>query len=111
VLPKKTKSDKTPSTLPLQTNGAIPSTPSENVTGRLRLSSWNINGMRAFVKVYNLLLFLNLLFMFQKDGLAYVKRESPDIMVFQETKCGLKDLPAEVKDVPGYHTYFQVSSF
>lgn len=57
----------------------------------LKICSWNINGIRAWMG---------------KDGLAYVKSENPDIMTIQETKCADSKLPKEVKELEGYHTYF-----
>lgn len=40
-----------------------------------------------------------------KNGMEFVKREAPDIMCFQETKCSEKKVPEEAK-LEGYHRYF-----
>ncbi|XP_043914233.1 DNA-(apurinic or apyrimidinic site) endonuclease isoform X1 [Protopterus annectens] len=53
----------------------------------LKVTSWNVDGIRAWVK---------------KNGLEWVREESPDILCLQETKCGESALPAEVKDMPEY---------
>lgn len=46
----------------------------------------------------------------QKDGLEYLKKENPDIMCVQETKCSEKTKPVEVKTIPNYpHTYWSYS--
>lgn len=55
-----------------------------------KISSWNVNGIRAWLK---------------NGSASYVKNEDPDIFCIQETKCQEKDVPKEVK-FPGYHTYW-----
>ncbi|MEE6508459.1 hypothetical protein FKM82_021242 [Ascaphus truei] len=58
----------------------------------LKISSWNVDGLRAWVK---------------KQGLAWVREEDPHIMCLQETKCAEKSLPLEIKDMPEYpHKYW-----
>lgn len=57
----------------------------------LKLCSWNVNGVRAWLG---------------KDGLEYLKREQPDVFAIQETKCSDSKLPPEIKSVDGYHSYF-----
>jgi exonuclease III len=49
-------------------------------------------------------------FFLQKETLNILSDEKPDMLMVQETKCGLKDLPDAVKKVDGYHTYFQSTS-
>ncbi len=44
---------------------------------------------------------------FQENGQKYLLQEKPDAMVLQETKCGDKQIPKEVANIPGYFTYFQ----
>ncbi|KAJ7378427.1 telomere maintenance via base-excision repair [Desmophyllum pertusum] len=56
-----------------------------------KLSSWNVNGIRAWMK--------------RGSTLAYVKHEDPDVFCIQETKCQDDAIPKEVK-FPGYHTYW-----
>ncbi|CAN7983360.1 unnamed protein product [Ixodes hexagonus] len=57
----------------------------------LKICSWNVNGVRAWLG---------------KDGLSFLEKESPDVFALQETKCSDAKLPKEVKDVKGYHSYF-----
>lgn len=58
----------------------------------LKLISWNVNGLRA---VHRKGLFL--------EWLAVAR---PDIVALQETKCHPDQLPDEVRNPPGYHSYF-----
>lgn len=55
-----------------------------------KISSWNVVSLKAVTN---------------KNGMEFLKKESPDVMCFQETKCGEKKVPEEAK-VPGYHRYF-----
>ncbi|KAL1431457.1 hypothetical protein MTO96_014189 [Rhipicephalus appendiculatus] len=57
----------------------------------LKLCSWNVNGVRAWLG---------------KEGLEYLKKEQPDVFAIQETKCSDSKLPPEIKSVDGYHSYF-----
>ncbi|ODN04426.1 DNA-(apurinic or apyrimidinic site) lyase [Orchesella cincta] len=57
-----------------------------------RISSWNIGGIKAFLK---------------KNGLDYIKHESPDVLCLQEIKCNEKTKPEEVQKIDGYpHLYW-----
>lgn len=49
--------------------------------GNLKIVSWNCAGLKAWVK---------------KDGLSYLKKENPDIICLQETKCDENSCPPEV---------------
>ncbi|CAJ0955257.1 unnamed protein product [Ranitomeya imitator] len=61
----------------------------------LKISSWNVDGIRAWVK---------------KAGLTWVREEDPDILCLQETKCAEKALPADIKEMPEYpHKYWACS--
>ncbi|XP_072005582.1 DNA repair nuclease/redox regulator APEX1 [Engystomops pustulosus] len=61
----------------------------------LKISSWNVDGIRAWVK---------------KEGVQWVREEDPDILCLQETKCAEKALPADIKDMPEYpHKYWACS--
>ncbi|XP_006633271.1 DNA repair nuclease APEX1 [Lepisosteus oculatus] len=61
----------------------------------LKISSWNVDGLRAWVK---------------KKGLEWVREEDPDMLCLQETKCAEKSLPAEITDMPEYpHKYWSGS--
>ncbi|XP_045763203.1 DNA-(apurinic or apyrimidinic site) endonuclease [Maniola jurtina] len=57
----------------------------------LKISSWNVDGIRAWMS---------------KGGLDYLKYEKPNILCLQETKCSQEKLPDEIKNVPGYHAYW-----
>uniref|UniRef100_A0A1A9WXC9 DNA-(apurinic or apyrimidinic site) endonuclease n=1 Tax=Glossina brevipalpis TaxID=37001 RepID=A0A1A9WXC9_9MUSC len=57
----------------------------------LKISSWNVSGVRAWLK---------------KDGLTFLKYEEPDIFCMQEIKCTTDQLPEELERIPGYHPYW-----
>jgi exodeoxyribonuclease-3 len=57
-----------------------------------RAISWNVNGLRA---IHRHELFL-----------PFLQQESPDIMCLQEIKSLEEQLPDELKEVEGYHAYF-----
>lgn len=56
----------------------------------LKISSWNVDGMRAWLK---------------KGGLKYLEEENPHILCLQETKCSEEKLPPDFT-VKGYHSYW-----
>ncbi|HKI79418.1 MAG TPA: exodeoxyribonuclease III [Ignavibacteriaceae bacterium] len=58
---------------------------------KIRILSWNINGLRAVHK---------------KGFLDWFKKDEPDILCLQETKSQEEQLPDEVRNVDGYHSYF-----
>ncbi len=58
---------------------------------KIRILSWNVNGLRAVHK---------------KGFLEWVKKEQPDILCLQETKAQEEQLPDELRNVDGYHAYF-----
>ncbi|MCX8125156.1 MAG: exodeoxyribonuclease III [Spirochaetes bacterium] len=58
---------------------------------KLKLISWNINGIRAVYK---------------KGFYQWFVTEKPDILCLQETKATREQFPAELQDVAGYHAYF-----
>lgn len=58
----------------------------------LNLFSWNVNGLRA---VHRKGLFLD-----------WLERAQPDILGLQETKCHPDQLPDELRNPPGYYTYW-----
>ena len=60
----------------------------------MNIISWNINGIRAWHK---------------KGKLEWLLRESPDMFCIQETKAEFEQLPVELKEIPGYHAYFDHS--
>jgi len=57
----------------------------------IRILSWNVNGLRALYK---------------KGFLAWLKEDRPDILCLQETRAREEQLPPEIKNIPGYHSYF-----
>lgn len=57
----------------------------------LTLLSWNVNGIRAAQK---------------KGFLDWLEKESPDIISLQETKARPEQLDDELKEPPGYHTFW-----
>ena len=59
--------------------------------GTLRAISWNVNGLRAIHK---------------KGFLEWLAKERPDILCLQETKASPDQLPAALRDIDGYQTYF-----
>uniref|UniRef100_A0A4Y0BPR9 DNA-(apurinic or apyrimidinic site) endonuclease n=1 Tax=Anopheles funestus TaxID=62324 RepID=A0A4Y0BPR9_ANOFN len=57
----------------------------------LKISSWNVAGLRGWVG---------------KGGLEYIDHEQPDILCVQETKCTEDQLPDEARHIKGYHPYW-----
>ena len=47
-----------------------------------KVSSWNVDGLRAWIK---------------KGGLDFLEHEKPDVLCLQETKCSKEKLPDEIK--------------
>ena len=58
---------------------------------KIRLLSWNVNGIRAIYK---------------KGFLDWFKKANPDILCLQETKAHPDQLVEELKDVNGYESFF-----
>ena len=58
---------------------------------KIRILSWNVNGIRAAYK---------------KGFLAWLRKEQPDILCIQETKAHPEQLSDELLNVEGYHSYF-----
>ncbi|MGD8719035.1 MAG: exodeoxyribonuclease III [Candidatus Zixiibacteriota bacterium] len=61
---------------------------------RIRILSWNVNGLRAAHK---------------KGLLDWLQRERPDVLCLQETKATAEQLPAELKEVKGYQAHFNAA--
>ncbi len=57
---------------------------------RIRILSWNVNGIRAAYK---------------KGFLDWFAKEKPDILCLQETKANIEQLPPDLKQVTGYRTF------
>lgn len=58
---------------------------------RLRLVSWNVNGIRATIK---------------KGFYDWLESDQPDILALQETKISADQLTLEMVSPPGYRTYW-----
>ena len=56
-----------------------------------KILSWNVNGLRAIAK---------------KGFLEQVKEMDADIICLQETRAFPEQLPAEIREIEGYHSYF-----
>lgn len=56
----------------------------------LKISSWNVNGVRSCLE----------------KGIEFLNEENPDIFCIQETKCGDNEIPKEIKDFDGYYKYW-----
>lgn len=63
----------------------------------MKIISWNTNGIRATLR----------------DNLFFplFERENPDILCLQETKADPSQIPNEAVHIPGYHSYFAVSTY
>uniref|UniRef100_A0A182WHJ8 exodeoxyribonuclease III n=1 Tax=Anopheles minimus TaxID=112268 RepID=A0A182WHJ8_9DIPT len=57
----------------------------------LKISSWNVAGLRSWIG---------------KGGLEFLDHEQPDILCVQETKCAEDQLPDEARHIKGYHPYW-----
>lgn len=58
----------------------------------LKVTTWNINGLRGWLA--------------KRSGLSFIAQDDADIYCFQETKCANSKVPNEVKEVPGYSCYW-----
>ena len=56
--------------------------------------SWNVNGLRAVAK---------------HGDFDWIIKEKPDILCLQEVKAEADQLPAEIRDISGYFSYFSHS--
>lgn len=65
------------------------------MTKKLKLLSWNVNGVRAVLK---------------KGFLDWLDREQPDLLCLQETKATRDQLGPEVTDHSDYHSFWCSSS-
>ena len=61
------------------------------MTDHLTALSWNVNGLRAAHK---------------KGFLDWLRSASPEFLCLQETKAHVEQLPDEMKEISGYHSYF-----
>jgi len=58
---------------------------------KIKMLSWNVNGLRAIYK---------------KGVLDWLAKTGPDILCLQETKAQQEQLPPELLEIDGYHTYY-----
>lgn len=58
---------------------------------KIRILSWNVNGLRAI---------------YRKDFLKWFLDEKPDILCVQETKATLDQVPSALKKIEEYYTYY-----
>ena len=61
---------------------------------KLNLISWNVNGIRAILK---------------KDFLKDVEELNPDVLCLQETKAQPEDAERALKQIEGYHSFYNCS--
>jgi exodeoxyribonuclease-3 len=59
----------------------------------MKILSWNVNGIRSVYK---------------KGFLEWMASYQPDILCLQETKAHLDQLPKDLTDIEGYHTYYHL---
>ncbi|XP_063920406.1 DNA-(apurinic or apyrimidinic site) endonuclease isoform X2 [Zophobas morio] len=64
---------------------------SKGETSNFHITSWNVDGLRAWVK---------------KGGLNILEYDKPDIFCMQETKCSAEKLPEEVKTLEDYEVFW-----
>ena len=62
---------------------------------KLKLISWNVNGIRAIAK---------------KGFHEWIKKENPDILCLQETKAWREQLDDSLTNIDGYTSYFSEAS-
>jgi exodeoxyribonuclease-3 len=60
----------------------------------MKILSWNINGLRAADR---------------KGFYKWFREESPDILCLQEIKAEVNQLPPHLRNIPGYHCYYNPS--
>ncbi|XP_046878385.1 DNA-(apurinic or apyrimidinic site) endonuclease [Hypomesus transpacificus] len=89
---KKGKKGKEPEAPVLYDDPPDKMTSKDGRSANMKITSWNVDGLRAWVK---------------KNGLDWVREESPDVLCLQETKCAEKSLPNEITSMPEFpHKYW-----
>jgi len=68
----------------------------EGKPANLKITSWNINGLRSWLS--------------KRAGLTFIAQDDADIYCFQETKCDSANIPNEIKEVPGYKCFWNNST-
>ena len=57
-----------------------------------KITTWNINGLKSWLN--------------KRSGLTFIAQDDADVYCFQETKCDNTNVPTEIRNVPGYHCYW-----
>jgi len=60
----------------------------------MKILSWNVNGIRAAYK---------------KGLLEWIREQAPDMLCLQETKAAEDQIPAGLREIEGYRSYFSVA--
>lgn len=76
-------------------SGRFHDTSLDGKSSNLKITSWNINGLRSWLA--------------KRSGLTFIAQDDADIYCFQETKCGNSKVPSEIKDIPGYFCFWNGS--
>lgn len=76
-------------------SGRFHDTSLDGKSSNLKITSWNINGLRSWLT--------------KRCGLTFIAQDDADIYCFQEIKCGNSKIPSEIKEIPGYHCYWNGS--
>jgi len=63
----------------------------------MKLLSWNVNGLRAVHR--------------KEFFLPWIEQEDADIICLQETKAHPEQLPEEILNIDGYHSYFAAPNY
>ncbi|TET51360.1 MAG: exodeoxyribonuclease III, partial [Actinomycetota bacterium] len=58
---------------------------------KVKIVSWNVNGIRS---------------MYKKGLVDFIYGQEADIYCFQETKATSKQVPAQLREVSGYYSYY-----
>lgn len=61
----------------------------------IKLASWNVNGLRAVAQ--------------KPEWQEWFAQDRYDVIGFQETKAEVSQIPADIVNKPGYHSYFASS--
>lgn len=118
---KKEKKGKEPEAPILYEDPPDKTTSKDGREANMKITSWNVDGLRAWVKKKGLDVrnqMQHLLLHFSKAWkiftmyalcffMQWVRSEDSDVLCLQETKCAEKSLPSEITDMPEYpHKYW-----
>uniref|UniRef100_A0A673FM22 exodeoxyribonuclease III n=1 Tax=Sinocyclocheilus rhinocerous TaxID=307959 RepID=A0A673FM22_9TELE len=100
---KKEKKGKEPEAPILYEDPPDKMTSKDGRASNMKITSWNVDGLRAWVRKNGMDSSISLFFV----CLQWVRKEDPDVLCLQETKCAEKALPSEITDMPEYpHKYW-----